>query len=270
MNDPADAPRSLEDLLGELVESEAPSGGHPAAARLLDYHAGRLGPGEEATLREHLAGCRACTRVLLDLAGFDDAGAEEEGGEAAPDPGRFEAAAAWRALAPRLEGEERARRRSGRWLPWAAAAALLVASAGLGWRVGDLARERAALEDRLAALGAPQPDLPVLYLDQPTRGEAAAAGPTVELAPEGYLALVVLPPPEPWHERYRVEVAEEDTGTVWSGTLVPSPEGGLRLGLPARLLPPGEYRVRLSAPAPAGPGEPPLAVSPLTVTRAGE
>jgi hypothetical protein len=270
MNDSADGPRSLEELLGELVESEAPPGGHPAARRLLDYHAGRLGPGDEAALREHLAGCRACTRVLLDFAAFDDAPGEEEDGEAASDSGRFEAAAAWRALAPRLEGEERARRRSGRWLPWAAAAALLVASAGLGWRVGDLARERAALEDRLAALGAPQPDLPVLYLDQPTRGEAAAAGPTVELAPEGYLALVVLPPPEPWHERYRVEVAEEDTGTVWSGTLVPSPEGGLRLGLPARLLPPGEYRVRLSAPAPAGPGEPPLAVYPLTVTRAGE
>jgi hypothetical protein len=43
---------------------------HPTAAELTAYHAGELPPEAEARLREHLALCRDCSDLLLDLAGF--------------------------------------------------------------------------------------------------------------------------------------------------------------------------------------------------------
>lgn len=45
---------------------------HPTAPELASYHAGELPPEAEARLREHLALCRNCTDLLLDLAGFAD------------------------------------------------------------------------------------------------------------------------------------------------------------------------------------------------------
>jgi len=45
---------------------------HPTAAELTAYHAGELPPEAESRLREHLALCRDCSDLLLDLAGFAD------------------------------------------------------------------------------------------------------------------------------------------------------------------------------------------------------
>ncbi len=257
MTGPVGTPRPLEALLAELAEAEGGAGDHPDPRRLLDYHAGALRTGEEAALREHLTVCRICTAALLDLAAFDEAESP-----AAPAPAAdFETAAAWRAFEPRLAAGAGRWRGPRAWLPWVAAAGLLAASAGLAWRVVDVTREQAILEAEVAALAAPRPDLPVLYLQPPTRSGYAGAAPVVELARGDYLALVLLPPPEPWLERYRVEVADDEDRTIWNGTLAPSAEGGLRLGLPARLLPPGGYRVRLRD----DPADPPLAVYELAV-----
>lgn len=43
---------------------------HPAPRQLAAYHAGELAPEAEARIREHLALCRDCSDLLLDLAGF--------------------------------------------------------------------------------------------------------------------------------------------------------------------------------------------------------
>jgi len=42
---------------------------HPAPLELAAYHAGEMSPEAEARLREHLALCRDCSDLLLDLAG---------------------------------------------------------------------------------------------------------------------------------------------------------------------------------------------------------
>lgn len=43
---------------------------HPAPLELAAYHAGELSPEAEARIREHLALCRDCSDLLLNLAGF--------------------------------------------------------------------------------------------------------------------------------------------------------------------------------------------------------
>jgi hypothetical protein len=45
-------------------------GGHPGAELLTAYHAGELTPAEEDDLQEHVATCRHCSQLLLDLPSF--------------------------------------------------------------------------------------------------------------------------------------------------------------------------------------------------------
>lgn len=42
---------------------------HPSAERLVAYRAGELGDADREAVRDHLALCRECAAIVLDLAG---------------------------------------------------------------------------------------------------------------------------------------------------------------------------------------------------------
>ena len=69
----SDEKTSLTAALRHLVEQErrTPSE-HATPGELTAYHEGTLPPPIEARVREHLAHCKLCSDLLLDLAGFAD------------------------------------------------------------------------------------------------------------------------------------------------------------------------------------------------------
>ena len=251
---PASLP-ALEPLLGQLAAADAGApADHPDPGRLIAYHEGRLGAADERALQDHLAACRACSAALLDLDAFESAAAE--GAETAP--ADLATAAAWRGLAPRLDGvrggeppsgaaRTRERRRTARrpLPPWlrAAAAALLVALP----LTGLLIHSRRQVGELHRALAAPQTGVPILYLDSTTRDEGFDAA-TLDLPQEdGFFLLAVTPAAGVPGERYRVEILDQEGRLVWRDDGVPlSDHGTLRLGFTRRSLPPGRYRIEVT------------------------
>lgn len=107
MNDePADGlAGSLRELASEARRRQGPDA-HPSPETLTAYHAGELTFAAAEDVREHLAVCRHCARLLLDLPAFLEAPAgDREGREDATD-------ASWQAIRERLPGPpEKAGRR---------------------------------------------------------------------------------------------------------------------------------------------------------------
>lgn len=63
----------LDAALRHLAEQQRQSlTSHPTPQELAAYHAGELPPEAESRLLDHLAVCRDCSDLLLDLAGFAD------------------------------------------------------------------------------------------------------------------------------------------------------------------------------------------------------
>jgi hypothetical protein len=99
----SDEKTSLAAALRHLAEQErrTPSE-HATPGELTAYHEGTLPPPVEARVREHLAHCKLCSDLLLDLAGFADL---------APPPGVPELTDAevekdWQALRARMGAEQ--------------------------------------------------------------------------------------------------------------------------------------------------------------------
>lgn len=141
----SDEKTSLTAALRHLAEQErrTPSE-HATPGELTAYHEGTLPPEIEARVQEHLAHCKLCSDLLLDLAGFADL---------APPPGVPELTDAqvaedWQALRARMGVEkendkepatvvpfrppaavERPRARERDFSPWKVAAAALIAVA---------------------------------------------------------------------------------------------------------------------------------------------
>jgi hypothetical protein len=63
----------LDAALRHLAEQQRRSlTGHPTPQELAAYHAGELPPEAEARVLDHLAICRECSDLLLDISGFAD------------------------------------------------------------------------------------------------------------------------------------------------------------------------------------------------------
>ncbi|MEE8523451.1 MAG: hypothetical protein V3T72_05930 [Thermoanaerobaculia bacterium] len=137
------------------------AGIHPDLDRWIAYHSGATGGDDTVDLQDHLASCRDCTTLVLDLEAFADPVAADSRAAVSD----FEKATAWRAL--RLAPAKK-------WyVPATLAASFLAAAVGLsGWLQQQ--REVDGLRREIADLTRPQANVPVhdLYLDTTLRSAA--------------------------------------------------------------------------------------------------
>ncbi len=238
----------LEAALGAALRSAGGLGEeHPEASLLVAYHHGNLSAVEAEAVLDHVAICRNCGDLLLELDGFQESSQSPAvgGPEQVSD---LETERAWREVRDRL-GETGGVDRSagpsppprvarGRSVGFALAALFSLAVIGLGLRVGSL-------ETELANLREPQLNLAILNLraEGSTRGdtEVPAAG-----GNQGRFVVILNPPSFPVERSHRVEILRAEGDLVWaSDGLRPTAAGNFHLELSHRLLSPGEYRIRL-------------------------
>lgn len=266
MNDePGGLRESLAELASEARQRQGPDA-HPSPETLTAYDAGELTPAAAEDVREHLAVCGHCARLLLDLQAFlGTPVADLESPDA-------EADASWHAIRARLPGppERAGRRREASGAAWGA-----VAAPGTPRRESPRrAWPRLAVAATFAgvALVAVPLWIVVWRLSSPELPPA-----TLELStPEGHRGTAEPPPPPPatvhaeaasttlllrlagaqLNLRFRVEllaVAARGTGGARGagGGAVPAPavkivdSRTLVLVLARRQLPPGRYQLRV-------------------------
>ena len=212
---------------------------HPTPEELVAYRAGELTAEDEERIRDHLALCRDCSQLLLDLKEFEDAAPEEEAGLS-----DIQVEAAWRRLRPRLE--ERKVLTSPRWFAsprfaYGLAAGLFLCTVGLSvWGL--------SLQQKVRELSEPLPNAPIGDLHA-EGGGAVRGGPgepeILRSRPGGVLVLDFDPRD---FRRFDVELRKDGKGgeLLWSGGgLVESEEGSYTLGLPRSGFQPGLYWIDL-------------------------
>jgi hypothetical protein len=213
-------------------------GAHLEIDELVAYHQGTLPEESAERARDHLSLCPECAGRLLDLDSFYDtspAGVPDAAAEAA-----------WRELAPRLgKAEQKApvvplpRRTGSPILPWAVAAALLLAVLGAGARMANLQREMGEYKK-------PHTDAVVariLPVDDPTRGTEK---PLPSYASSRFITALLVPPPEGWHSAaFDLEIrdAAADGPPLWRSRAEPDDQRDLVVALPSGSLRPGTYRL---------------------------
>ena len=232
---------SFQDAFDEVLRTGV-VGEHVAPERMVAYHNGLLPESEADAVQEHVAGCRECGDLLLELVRFEDDGATEEPDEAIAD---LEAEADWRALRSRIAGDEPQatprkppRGVSKPYVAWGLAASLLL-SIGLGARVRFLSSELASLrQDQV------HPAIVDLYSDGHTRSDPEES----IVRGHGELFVVFLNPPTsfPPIVEYKAEILDADDRVVWSKALWPE-DGRFSFILSRTQLTPGPYRIHLSA-----------------------
>lgn len=210
--------------------------GHPDPEELLAYHERQLPEASAEGIRDHLARCPECARVVLDFEAFPDL--EPPGEEhrlASADVERER-----RALEARIEARSRpVWQRHQVLLPLAAT--LLLAAVGLGlWSV--------QLLQRLESATGPRGDVVIVADLRPVSEPLRGPRPTAEVpewAGRGVVLLSLRPGEE--HRAYRVDVTAPDGRLLVSDLPVRrTRDGVLALELPRELLQPGELRVELS------------------------
>jgi hypothetical protein len=174
---------------------------HRSVEELAAYHAGELPETAEASVQDHLVGCRECTRMLLDL---DALRRGTDPADEAPDD---EKEAFWQALHPRLLSDRSSRRlRISQLLAATLAAAvvgLAIQNAGLRRTVRDLSQPD---------LGAPVRDLSA------TANRDAAAPAVVTLTPDDRFFTLVLSPADPRDfPDHEVVLEKAGGGEIWRG-----------------------------------------------------
>lgn len=257
---------SIEADVGAVVGAlRAEDGEHPSARQLSAYRLGELPEAEAERLRDHLALCRECAGLVLDA----DVEALEASAEF--EEWQHRKPAAWASLQARLEPQHdspattdppsvvqfppsvSAGRRP--WLPWAAAASLLVAF-GLGswWASSRHSRELALAEARIhqlesgtADLWVPQLGVPIHDLFPPSFHRDGDAVPVIELGDEArFFVLQLNLVSTESHADYRLRILDEQGTELWTGEgLRPTPGGTFRVVMPSRFLEAGLYTLEL-------------------------
>lgn len=244
----------LTDALRRLAEQKRRSlTNHPTPQELASYHAGELPPEAEARLREHLALCRECSDLLLDLAGFADLKPPEGVPELTDD----EVEQDWQALRARM-GEEPAEEKKPAevvpirpvgvpkgerdyplWKP--IAASLLIGVLGVSYGVHERMQRAENQQEPdsgdVQNSGAYVPE--VFDLDSTVRGGKPGESSRMS-SQRGGLFFVA-----PLEERpsYRVEIRQGDR-VVWQ-TRISGPVDSIPVNINRGFLKPGSYEIRL-------------------------
>jgi hypothetical protein len=217
---------------------------HSSPTELSAYHAGDLSPEADARVREHLALCRQCSDLLLDLAGFADL---------APPPGVPELTEAevdedWQALRARMGEKEQKpatvvpfppvpRPQPARTLwnsPGLSIAATLLAVVGFSYGLYQWSEVR-----RLHNPGFVQ-EYPLTAETDRRRGPSEEELKTISSREGGLLYLT--PDSDEIHPAYEAEILL-DGKTIMQ--LPAKPVNPVAIGIPGGGLKPGEYRIRL-------------------------
>lgn len=212
----SDETSDLDEMLGFLGEEERNPRDpeeHPSPETLTAYQANELSQEEDERIQSHLAQCRHCTEMLLELEEF----LQPADREAAP-AADFEMAADWRKLRSRMRGRKRR-------LTYAMAAVLLLAVVGLS--IYTLSRE----PERFATLE------PL----NSTRGPAEAIA-VVELP----VTLVLKSQAESSYPEYRADLLDDHGRLIRElSHLQGSQSFEVEIPLGRRALKRGKYRVKL-------------------------
>ncbi len=211
-------------------EARAGMGEHPDSDRLLDYHAGLLGPDAEAGVQDHLAACRGCMRRFLELEPFAEPDLDPDGTVS-----DFEVDASLRRLERQIHGQrQEAASRPPRFL-YAVAAALAAACLGLTFWIVQLR----------STMNQPQPNVAVVYVDDALRVRDPAAS-TFELQSGQDQFLVFVTPSDSTFPEYEIRFLTPDGQAAFVQRGLERLEGGtVRLLLARRHLPAGTYRFEL-------------------------
>lgn len=226
-----------EELRDALAESGP--GAHPDPEKLAAYHAGELSPEEEGRVQDHIALCRECAALLLDLDGLADPGFGAEAGLSGKE-------AVWQRLREEMAPQapvvpfRRPVRSSPRWLQ-ALAASLLVATLGLSFWM--------ALERPVEELSGTQTPK-VLQLDaETTRGEGSPAMALQTVSSDAAsISIILNGAGQRRYERYRFEIVRVGGGKAGGGQIERDPDSYdsfKPVALEPREIGPGDYRVRL-------------------------
>ncbi|HEV3460037.1 MAG TPA: zf-HC2 domain-containing protein [Thermoanaerobaculia bacterium] len=258
MNDDSDGVvRSLRELASEARQRQG-TGAHPSPETLTSYHRGELTPAAEDDVQEHLAVCRHCARLVLDLPAFQEAPDPADPGLGGLDA---EAEASWQTIRARLPGPSTPAGRhrdasSARRFAWLqpftplAAAAVLAGATVVAVPLWIIARQLTS------------PELPPETLELSTPegqrgpGEAPAAPAIVHAQAASTTLLLRLTRPQP-DLRFRIELL---AGNAAGGSGAAGAPAGHTLPLPAvkvvdsrtlvlvlarRQLAPGRYQLRV-------------------------
>jgi len=230
--------QELRDAFGELAAERPDRWFHPDPGELAAYHEGELSLERERQIQDHLAACRECAGLLLDLDGLADPSFGAASGLAS----KSEKEAVWRRLRDDIHPPapvvpiRRPALSSPRWLQ-ALAAALLVATLGLSLWVASLQR---MLE--------PQANARYSLDSSTTRGEVNAARVTVIPAGKRMFTLILSPGTQR-RDRYRVRIERSGGEEVCCREeYEPDRLGILSLNLSRITMPAGNYRVHLLGP----------------------
>lgn len=228
----------IEPALRALAERQHRDlGPHPETDKLIAYYEESLPNDSMERVRDHLTLCPECAGRLLDLDGFHD---HEASPDDTPDA---EAETAWRELAPRLR-EEEPKASLVRFpekvpppvLPWALAAALLLALLGAGARMANL-------QHQVGDLQKPQAEAVVAHLKPVDDSTRSAEGPPPAFSRS--ITVVLVPPPRGWQSAVDVEMREAGASgpPLWASPVKPDDKGDLIVTLPPRSVRPGTYRL---------------------------
>jgi len=228
--------QELKDAMNGLA---ARAGSHPEPDELAAYHGGELAPERERRIQDHLAACRECAGLLLDLDGLADPDFGAESGLAGKE-------VVWQSLQEKIGKREvpapivpirRPALSSPRWIQ-ALAASLLVATIGLSLWV-------ASLQGKLKELTAVEANVPPINLYSGTaRGEGSPT-PSFTVSRKVRFQTFILTPHGPRRNKYQAVIERSQGEGIWRGWLEPNEVYSLSLGLSPQALGAGEYRIHL-------------------------
>lgn len=241
----------LDAALRHLAEQQRRSlTSHPTPQELAAYHAGELPPEAEARILDHLAVCRECSDLLLDLSGFADL----KPPEGVPDLTDQQVEEDWQALRERMRKEAPPSpprtaevvpirpagpaTKPGRIYPvWLPVAASLLAVLGFSFGLYQSVQV-GALEQQLDEQRQPWSP-PIISLDITPQRSGEEKGVASMSSREGAV-LSLYNDDAKIFPAYEAEI--DNRATVKA---VASKEGGVSLVIPRGFLKPGSYQIRL-------------------------